>query len=338
MFGSELIGIIIALLLTFMTLSTLCSAINEWIAALTASRGRYLEAGIKSLLCDPRGEYRLTNNQKEMALLDQLANHPLIKGLTSAGPLSWMGRRFKWPLYLPPEHFSAALLDSLAPIQSATQGRTVADVLAAIDGMTDGDLKRTLVLLANASGNDLETLRRKVEVWYGEGMERVSGWYKRYTQIAVMIIAGCVSLLLNVDTLMMLRLLSSDPQARSQLVAAAEETVRAVSGAPGASSGSPAPGGKAPDTGAQALVAATQRLKDADARINSIPLPIGWSTSGDKSDQRKVPRSWDDWVDKIPGLAFSTIALSMGAPFYFDLLKKLINVRLTGVPPDERSR
>jgi hypothetical protein len=31
----------------------------------------------------------------------------------------------------------------------------------------------------------------------------------------------------------------------------------------------------------------------------------------------------------------TTLALSLGAPFWFDLLGKLVNLRQTGIPPDE---
>jgi hypothetical protein len=41
---------------------------------------------------------------------------------------------------------------------------------------------------------------------------------------------------------------------------------------------------------------------------------------------------------KAVGLLFSTVAMSMGASFYFDLPNKLVNRRQTGVPPDEHKQ
>jgi hypothetical protein len=37
---------------------------------------------------------------------------------------------------------------------------------------------------------------------------------------------------------------------------------------------------------------------------------------------------------KFTGLLISILAVSMGAPFWFDLLNKLVNVRLAGRRPD----
>jgi hypothetical protein len=41
------------------------------------------------------------------------------------------------------------------------------------------------------------------------------------------------------------------------------------------------------------------------------------------------------WILKVLGLAFTAIAASLGAPFWFDLLNKFITVRSTGKAPEE---
>jgi len=43
----------------------------------------------------------------------------------------------------------------------------------------------------------------------------------------------------------------------------------------------------------------------------------------------------DSWLRaKFTGLLISILAVSMGAPFWFDVLNKLVNVRLVGKRPD----
>lgn len=323
MFGAEMIAMIIAMLLSFMLLSTVCSALKEWISAVTASRSRYLSAGIKRLLNDPNGDF-LVNGK---SLFEGLVDHPLIKGLTGPGYLDRFSRGFKWPVYVPSVHFATAFLDTLAPALSAGQPRTPAEIQAAIDALPPGDLKRTLVLLANASENNLDKLRKNIECWYDDGMEHVSGWYKRYTQVAIIAIAAVVALSLNVDTFMMLRILSSDPAASTELAQAAEQLVNSIP-PPFADHQQLRPN---PNT-------ALLRLKTANAQTTAVPLPIGWTASKDPNDERRVPENWDGWSRKIPGFILSTIALSMGAPFYFDLLKKFINVRLAGTAPGEKAQ
>ena len=320
MFGTEMIAIIVAMLLSYMLLSTVCSALNEWIAAVTASRSRYLSAGIMRLLNDPNGTFQVNGK----SLYNELVEHPLVKGLTGPGYLDRFSHGFKWPAYLPSVHFATAFLDTLAPAQSAGQPRTLAEIHEAIDALRPGDLQRTLVLLANDSENDLDRLRKNLERWYDEGMVRVSGWYKRYTQVSIIVIALIVAVSLNVDTFMMLRLLSSDPTTRSQLVAAAQVEINGVNNLP--------PNQK-PDPDAALL-----RLLASRSQLNAVPLPIGWTATDDLEDDRRVPGDLRGWSLKVPGFVISTIALSMGAPFYFDLLKKFVNVRLAGTAPGEKDK
>ena len=43
------------------------------------------------------------------------------------------------------------------------------------------------------------------------------------------------------------------------------------------------------------------------------------------------------WAKKFIGLLLTVIAASLGAPFWFDLLNKAVNLRLTGQKPPEKS-
>jgi hypothetical protein len=44
-------------------------------------------------------------------------------------------------------------------------------------------------------------------------------------------------------------------------------------------------------------------------------------------------RNWVDFIRVLAGWLLSGIAISMGAPFWFDLLGKVMNVRNTGAKP-----
>jgi hypothetical protein len=65
-------------------------------------------------------------------------------------------------------------------------------------------------------------------------------------------------------------------------------------------------------------------------RDASVP-PIGWK----KDTLRGLPDNSRDWLFKILGVLISTLAVAMGAPFWFSLLNKLVNLRLTGNPPPD---
>ena len=78
-------------------------------------------------------------------------------------------------------------------------------------------------------------------------------------------------------------------------------------------------------------------LSDVLGQIRSAnTLPIGWQP-GDPA--RGLPQDAWSWLKKVVGFLVSAVAITMGAPFWFDLLNKLINLRLAGNrPPDSREK
>ena len=76
-------------------------------------------------------------------------------------------------------------------------------------------------------------------------------------------------------------------------------------------------------------------FKDADEKLR--PLPIGWHL--DAADWQ-LPKSSGEWGRRvlnaiiiIAGWLVTALALSLGAPFWFDLLTKFINIRGAGPKP-----
>jgi hypothetical protein len=61
-------------------------------------------------------------------------------------------------------------------------------------------------------------------------------------------------------------------------------------------------------------------LADLRSEISTLRLPIGWS-------RQQLYLSATGWIFKILGLLLTTLMISLGAPFFFDLLNKLAFVR-----------
>jgi hypothetical protein len=70
--------------------------------------------------------------------------------------------------------------------------------------------------------------------------------------------------------------------------------------------------------------ASSTALKEAVNTLSAFALPIGWSVQ---------PQSAGAWAMKAVGLAITVLAVSLGAPFWFDLLNKLANLRASGPKP-----
>ena len=190
----------------------------------------------------------------------------------------------------------------------------------------------------------LAAARRTVEQWFDDAMDRTSGWYKRSTQLWLGVVGLFLACILNVDTLSVATALWRDPTLRSNVVEQAQKYQ---------------PVGDESSLSTPAEVAqAIRELNEALSR--DLQLPIGWKTEFYKLQPNEscvlLPqRSGDVWgiltkngcmqlkealpnqnagpLAKLLGLILTAIAVSQGAPFWFDLLSKLSNPRGSGGVP-----
>ena len=201
------------------------------------------------------------------------------------------------PSYLPSDMFALVLLDVLAPSQTE-QKAPVKDQAVA------DELRRALQALAGTAGTNLDVLRGKVEGWFDDVMDRASGWYKRKAQWMLLVIALVVTAIANADAISLATSLWQSPSLRASVVEAAS-------------------------TYANDEDETLDQLRQHLDELANRGLPLGWG--GDKV---LSSREVGAWATKLAGLLLTALAASLGAPFWFDLVNKLINVRSTGnVPP-----
>lgn len=289
MFGSQVLEVVIGLTLIYLALSVGCSAVKEVIAALFALRAKTLEKAIRNMLQNGSSDYT-----------KRLFDHPLIAGTAPPG---------QKPSYISSRLFAAALFDVVAPPNSG-QPRTTQSLRAGVSQIPDVKLRTLLLNSIDTAGGDIEKSRQKVEAWFDDTMQRVSGWYKRLAQQIIFGVGLALCLLINADTVMILKELWGDQAMRSAAVAQAAKRVQA---------GDPA------DSQGQALKQAM-----TDVRAFQTP-PIGWSRA--KGDVRAIPSELGEGALKALGILLSSFAIMMGAPFWFDMLNNLINLRSSGNPP-----
>jgi hypothetical protein len=72
----------------------------------------------------------------------------------------------------------------------------------------------------------------------------------------------------------------------------------------------------------------TGPIKDAVEAISTVSLPIGWSEFPKREQWLTMPLAW----------LITAFAVSLGAPFWFDLLNKFVNVRASGKAPEEEPK
>lgn len=346
---SAVIGVAIGLAFMYLLLSMICSTLQEWGAAVMKRRAAYLRKGLAALLND-RGKEGLDETGPAVT---QLLQHPIIQSLMTRSLVKDEAQKSSLS-YLPARNFVVGLLETfaagvLAPgadVETELQKLEVKDAQGSILPEQTKALKASLLGLARRANNDREKFLQGAEQWYDDTMDRVSGWYKRHTQVVVIIIAVLVTLILNINTVIVGKELYEDAGLREAVSAAAEVYV--------ATHERPTAATETTATTTAATTTVDPKQEDADYRkrmddqvdqLNSLNLPIGWrwQTPADAKNpdaEKGLPTSLLDAIGEAvqkPGTWFgwllTVIALSLGAPFWFDMLMKVVNVRTNGPKP-----
>jgi hypothetical protein len=293
-----IIEVAIGVALLFFLLSIVSSTLNEWIAWALSLRAQMLEKGLRELIQDP-------------SRLDALLSHPLIAPLTKKNRLlAGIGYRSKpvMPSYLPARTFALAFVDSVVPAESGGAPPTIEMLRAKIGGLPDV-VKKPLLAQLDASSDKIEEFRKGVETWYDSSMERVSGWYKRQTQLVLIAIAVAATVGLNADSYHVAATLWQEPAMRSAIADATARGIEACKDQP---------------------VEACETYGTAAQQTEALrSLPIGWSNV-------PVPDDAIGWIARIFGWLTTVVAVSLGASFWFDVLGKLANLRAAGSKPSTR--
>ena len=151
-----------------------------------------------------------------------------------------------------------------------------------------------------------------MEHWFDDTMERTSGWYKRMAQKIIFVAGLALCLAINGDSLMVVKELWSDQALAHAVVAQVNK--QGQSGTPVDPTGQK----RSP----QEVVT---EIRDIDAP------PIGWAR--DSHDLRKLPSEPWSIAFKLFGILRTSFAITLGAPFWFDILNTIINLGLSGAPP-----
>jgi hypothetical protein len=322
---------IIALVAVYLALSVLCSHLNELVAGFTQRRGWMLYEGVLNLLMGERD------------LVDGVYAHPLITASQPdpGGKPKPAEKRYR-PSFIDSRTFSMAFWDTMqstARAQSAAATGLTKSVVAAPDvlfttltgtvaELPPSELQKQLVTIVNESQGTYEGLLRATDAWFDRQMDRVSGWYKRYTQLVLLGIAFVAVFGLGIDSMRIASRLYADPATRNALVRAAVNAVPSPAPVP---SGAPSP-----DPGEKAASAA-QAVASIDQSFAQLPVDTYLTGVAGGWYDASAQRPWATPLLHLLGLLVTVFAAAAGAPFWFDLLGKLLNVRMAGPKPVSRA-
>jgi len=325
MFGSDTLDTAIGLVFIYLMVSFVCSAAAEFIEVILKNRPKKLFQGISELLA---------HSDEWVA---KVYNDPLVSSLYK-GKFGEVSPK-NLPSYIPGKNFAIALLNQLGDNTSWNASvenlfpqaeRTTLQNLRNIKSPTEAQQLELKALgahehiykaiksaLMTAEG-DINKAVKNIEDWYNSAMDRVSGWFKRRTHIVLLCLGAVAALVYNIDTLSIVTRLANDKAIRQTVVASAGTAVTAK---------------QSTDTAATDDIKAAKEKLDLSITtlLANASALIGWKDfTWDCVYLRG--QLWAHWL----GWLLTAIAVSFGAPFWFDVLNKFMVVRST-VKPKEKS-
>ncbi|UBF23734.1 hypothetical protein K9N68_18395 [Kovacikia minuta CCNUW1] len=279
---------------------------------------------------------RLTNEQRQLSLNQALAN------LINVGDLTYDDRK-TYENYQTYQEFKQVL---------STIPQPVRDSLETLARRAHNRVEKT--------ENYINQFREEVALWFDRSMARSSGVYKRNAKGVAILIGLLLAAITNSDSFFMAERLSNDENLRRVITDRASQISAANTGA------------IASQQDLERLKSATDAvLRDLDLPIGWDPPNLlrqfgckavtGSTPNSPRSGPLSREEEWNnlrqaclsesqvpsnlpvtlqlilakplEFLRRIAGWLVTGIAISMGAPFWFDLLGKVMNVRNTGSKP-----
>ena len=346
------LDIFIGLVLIYFLYSLLASIIVEMVSTWIGMRARMLRQGIDNLLNDkqstPGYSVDFIKWLKDIFLVEpsdfkysnggRFFKEPSIKYMAKPGDNFLLSTRNTKPAYISKENFTHTILNM---VSQRSQGINEWDKIKfAIKHNTMALEPETLKMFqdwVSRSNDGYGNFITNVERTYTEMMDRVNGWYKRKVQLFLSVIGFTLCFIMNVDTFQIVKILVDNPDVRKSTVEMAISTAKANQNLLDSSY---------PIAKREKINGQVSEVKSAYlSTLNSIDktkeiLGTGWTfPSWAENKVFKLvyiicqvhPLTFKFW-----GIIITTLALSLGAQFWYDLLKKLVALRGAGVKPEER--
>jgi hypothetical protein len=363
-----ILDVAIGTIFVFLLFSLVVSAFNEFILSLFDNRAKFLQMGLNELLSMPTPETSkaMPNRLSKFfaalwspirslwcAFFVRSRPNEWTKALCQHGLIDAFSRPSgsNAPSYIPSGAFVTALLDLVArgkltgkanANQSAGNAAPmdIDSLIKAIDKLPEGGLKQSLLSLASITGRDLNAFKTALEGWFNGSMDRAAGWYKRFSQKWMLLIGFLLAAAINVDSIHVINVLSTSPNLAKAVASQAEAYSKS----------------EKPQTAeATSIDKARADFQDSVAKLSATGIPIGWNREElialDLEGKTITPTTlWQkrdqvlSWVSKhrgqlfmlLAGWALTAAAASVGAPFWFDLLGRFVNIRNNGKAPTDK--
>lgn len=326
----ETLDIFIGLITVYIILSFVVTSIGELISQKRNLKGKVMLRIVERIMGSTTEAVNFFNHDAMKHLRE-----PSKKGLFNKNK-----DIVRYPSYVATADFVDAFMDYC--LGSGTHGAQLPSAIEkGLEQMDAGKLpcKKHLTKLWQASNYDIAILKQKIGEWFDSTGERSKGWYKRRLHVWLLIAGVVIASFLNADTIRMFKILSEQDSLRT---AYAERGTALINNAADKSS---------ENNDYYKVVCKELGIQEDDDKactgenILKYGLPeilplVGW-------DGDTLPEFWSGgstcigyrcislpgqsffvyWINKILGLLLTACALSLGAPFWFDVLRKIVQIK-----------
>ena len=308
MLDSAIIDIIIGLSFLYFLMGLITSSLNEMIHTWLKTRSKELKFAIIIFL-----------DKDWDSIGKQIIESPYVRSLRK-DPDSF-------PSYIPSSSFAQSVIDVIK--QSEDLPEKLEDLKKQIkkNEFIKNDAEKWLLGMIDRSYNKIDLFYENLEEAYNNAMDRVSGWYGRKVKRSILILGMVTAVLLNIDTLDIVQSLwknKENAKMFSSMVTKAMDNIDREQ-----------EGFKITDENGQTIYSVDNRSGDNIANVlkltDTFPIPLGWDKNSLTSFSQ--PNWFLGILGKLAGWTISALAIFLGAPFWFDLLGKVVNLRGSGSKP-----
>jgi hypothetical protein len=345
------LDILIGTTTVVLVFSMAVTVITGAITSMVGRRGRHLKAGLADLL----QQLGIPEREVSETIARAVLTHPLL----SEGKAWWGLGKARLGTVVSREEFTKMLLYAAASaspgasgqpdtLWSNLDGKAKAKLVAmlAANGISDpqatlknvramalqleasnpelaADVRQSLALIHEAGGDYVA----RVNSWFDQTMDRVSERFTKYTHYVTLGIATVVALAVQLDVIAVVDRLSVDDALRKKIAETAmaneaQSSRKPVPDQPLAATGQPQPAAKDADAVSFTLNSYYNQLSGAGL----VTLPFGYNWGGEMS-----------WR-KVPGMVLAILLISLGAPFWYNILKDLLGLRASLAKKDDVQR
>ncbi len=294
---SQVLEVALGLALTYYLMGLVVSWMSQIVMIILETRGRALEGILK----------RIVGGKS----LGQLISMPQIRSLAPVRYQDWRSL-FSRDVKLVEKRIEkipvSNLLDAFFNLTQLDLAASGDELVEFINKLPQSEGKTELLRLVNSGVTSVVELRAKIALWFDGLMKQAADMFTALARRYVILFSLALTLLLGVDSIDLFRQLWATPDMRA---------IASVK--------------------AQAYI--DQYGYDADtdtllAELEELTIRIGWSSALKNAPPAEPFGDFAKfWFWKSIGLLFTAVAVAQGAPFWYDLLRKMTTVKSPASTP-----